>query len=448
MQAPAKKRVYKKKAASTAMVTMGRVYGRGAYSYNRPGPWGTYGRILGAAAGKGVAGPAGQLLGGKLGSYAHYIGKIFGSGDYVTAANAVKQNVLVNEGQIPQFVGSKDAIRVRHREFIGDIISSGTANTFQIQGFAINPGVSATFPWMSAVCGATFQQYRTNGMVFEFRSMSADALNSTNTALGTVIMATDYDSADAAFTTKSQMENTEFGVSCKPSSCMLHAIECAPRLTTATELYVRGQAAPSGTDIRLYDWGKFYIATAGCQGTNVNLGELWVSYDITVFKAIQQIPGYLVPTAHYQLDGTTWGGAPGLIALAGNTGKDNIGLTLAVNYCQWPLTIPVKSVWMVQLLGLGTATVGAGTIAAAGSGGIAAYSNFLLANAAVSTQTPSPAPSSTQALQQVVTYVIYNGGGTVAVPPKLTFSFTGGVALSAYGNGCDLVVTMVNGGLF
>lgn len=143
-------------------------------------------------------------------------------------------------------------------------------------------------------------------MVFEFRSMSADALNSTNTALGSVVMCTDYDSADVPFSSKQQMENTEFGVSCKPSSNMIHAIECAPKVTTATELYVRARNIPAGTDIRLYDWGKFYIATSGFQGTNVNCGELWVSYDITLIKAIEQPPGYLNNFIDYNLAGTNF----------------------------------------------------------------------------------------------------------------------------------------------
>ena len=62
-------------------------------------------------------------------------------------------------------------------------------------------------------------------MLFEFRTMSADALNSVNTALGQVIMATDYNAANPPFGQKSEMENYEFGQSCKPSESQIHPIE-------------------------------------------------------------------------------------------------------------------------------------------------------------------------------------------------------------------------------
>lgn len=58
------------------------------------------------------------------------------------------------------------------------------------------------------------------GMYLEYRTMSADALNSTNTALGQVIMSAQYNAGNPDFTNKQEMENYEGGVSVKPSqSC-------------------------------------------------------------------------------------------------------------------------------------------------------------------------------------------------------------------------------------
>ena len=51
------------------------------------------------------------------------------------------------------------------------------------------------------------------------------------------------------------------------------------------DLYVRPTLnVPSGSDRRLYDFGNFQIATIGLQGTSVNVGELWVTYEIELFK--------------------------------------------------------------------------------------------------------------------------------------------------------------------
>lgn len=285
--------------------------------------------MIGAYAGapKGI----GSAIGGKLGSYLHYIGKIFGSGDYVTSPNQVRHNaLLVNDAQAPSFSNGVNEVRIKHREFLGDILSSNTPAAFRLQSFPINPGLASSFPWLSQVCGSTWQQYRVNGMVFEFRSMSADALNSTNTALGSVVMATDYDSADALFVSKADMENTEFGVSAKPSSCMLHGIECARSQTSVNEQYIRFSAVPSGKDVRLYDLGNFQIATVGFQGASVNAGELWVSYDISLFKTKGSPPGGVMGFSNISITNATTASPLGASA-AGFTiaagGQDTIGLT-------------------------------------------------------------------------------------------------------------------------
>lgn len=41
-----------------------------------------------------------------------------------------------------------------------------------------------------------------SGLIFEFKSMSGNALNSTNTALGQIIMSAQYDAGNAPFTDK------------------------------------------------------------------------------------------------------------------------------------------------------------------------------------------------------------------------------------------------------
>lgn len=451
---PRKKRA---PAKSTAKYPMSRISGHGDYTqygpfggkrysgsptYNNPGIWGNAGRIAGGLMGKAIGGPAGGAIGSKLGSYAHYIGKIFGSGDYVTASAGVKQNSVQGLGsQVPSF--GTESIRIRRREYIGDIISSPTANTFNIQSFALNPGLAGTFPWMSEVCGNTYQQYRINGMVFEFRSMSADALNSTNTALGSVVMCTDYDSKDAVFTTKQQMENTMFGVSCKPSSCMIHAIECARNQTSVSELYIRSGAVPSGADIRLYDHGRFSVATTGVQGTNVNLGELWVSADFTLLKPITQPPGYGDLMVHYNLSG-----ASGLTPLALDTSVnavqpvfDTIGIDSRTNSTiVMPLNMQQDSYWMVLFLVRGSSTAGAGSPLITASGGLVSGGGFI--NDA-SSGWFTPASITTTVTAGAI--FRYNGSGTLAVPPTITFS-TGSTFPSAVVAG-DLHIWRVNPGV-
>lgn len=253
------------------------------------------GGILGGAAGI-VGGPTGVLVGAEIGTkIGHGVGgligaglgfiggKITGTGDYVMSKYPVSNNNLVNVGEVPQFVNNGMGTVICHREYIGDVITSSNAGGFFNQNLAINPGLTASFPWL-AVVAQNFEEYVVHGMVYEFKSTSADSLNSTNTALGTVIMATQYNSVNGLFTNKQQMENYEFAQSAKPSISQIHAVECARKRTPVTEMFVRSGPVPAGQDPRWSDLGIFQIATVGFPAASVNIGELWCSYCIELLK--------------------------------------------------------------------------------------------------------------------------------------------------------------------
>lgn len=376
---------------------------------------------VGSALGSVLGGPAGGAIGGMLGRGAGAIlSKIFGHGEYqVSNTQGIKENSLVvaNAANIPEFGTGRVAVKFKHREFLGDVISSGTVGAFKINSYSLNPGLNRTFPWLSQVVGSSFQQHRINGMTFEFRSMSADALNSTNTALGSVVMATDYDSPDTEFTSKQQMENTEYGVSCKPSVNMMHAIECARAQTPVSELYIRAFDNPPNTDLRLYDLGRFSIATVGCQAANVNLGELWVTYDIDAFKAIEQPPGYIIPGADYiitqgtadlktSLDADPFGNSskPGYAVI------DQIGLAVGGHTVVFPYSLPPQIQFNVSYICFGDSTaLTLGTVV--GSNGLDCATQYKMDDA-----------TATRAVWTCKAY--YDGTGTAAAPPTLTFAGT------------------------
>lgn len=177
------------------------------------------------------------------------------------------------------------SIVISHKEYIRDIRSGPNFNgkEFHAQSFRLNPGDANTFPWLAQI-SSNFQQYRFEGLCFHFKSMSGDALTSTNTALGSVIMSTIYDAVQESPTSKQEMENTEYAQSIKPSQTATHFIECAKSKSTLTELYVNQNPTKQKGDPRFYDFGKFTIATEGMQAANTVLGELWVSYQIRLFK--------------------------------------------------------------------------------------------------------------------------------------------------------------------
>jgi len=215
------------------------------------------------------------------------IKKITGSGDYVIGGKP-QYNVLMNDDQVPSFKKSeRGAVTVTHREYIKDIVSSVTPNTFQIEQFRIQPGNTSTFPWLSGMA-QNFRSYKIEGLVFEFRTMSADAIASTNISLGSVVQAVNYQVIDPPVTAKQVLEQFNGAISAKPSQSSLCAVECSRNDEIVGRLAVRygGIQPDTDTDLRFSDFANYYIATTGLQGTSVNVGELWVSYSITFFDQV------------------------------------------------------------------------------------------------------------------------------------------------------------------
>jgi hypothetical protein len=157
---------------------------------------------------------------------------------------------------------------------------------------------------LSTIAGS-YQAYRFKGLLIEFCSRSADALNSTNTALGTVILATNYNVLRPNFASKQEMEASEFCSSSKPSMSVIHPIECAPGEAPLEHLYVRTAVVPAGQDARFYDLGNFQFASVGMQASAV-IGEIWVTYDVELIKPRlpSQIPGAAAFTWAYRVSST------------------------------------------------------------------------------------------------------------------------------------------------
>lgn len=236
---------------------------------------GMYGGPLGAAVGAGLGGGAGSEL-----------ARITGMGDYSVRNNSLyRKGEAIQPGQvIPSFGVGNNVTRIRHREFIQDYLTPSTPSAFSNTTFTINPGNVICFPWLSAVA-ANYQQYKFNGLLFEFRTMTSEV--TAGGAMGTVIMATNYDVNDSAFADKLHMENSQYAISAKPSSSILHTVECAPNLTATKLLYVRNASSSTTatSDNRFFDLGLFQMASTGLSATaGTALGELWVTYDVSLFK--------------------------------------------------------------------------------------------------------------------------------------------------------------------
>lgn len=244
----------------------------------------------------------GNFLGqGDLGAMAgEGLAKLFGHGDYVVKGNSLMGSVPAGNTPVNFSRDGRRGTRITEREYLGDIFSgdlSGTSSQFTSVSFPLNPASQATFPWLSRTAEA-FEQWEPHGIVFEFISTSSE-FNGTSQALGTVIMATDYDVLDVPYPNKALMENADYACSTKPSQTLMHGIECDPTERVTKLMYTRPTNDSAVGDIRFADLGNFQIATVGCSTAGARLGELWISYDLTLYKKQLNVQGFNYRAAHW-----------------------------------------------------------------------------------------------------------------------------------------------------
>lgn len=238
------------------------------------------GKTLGALVGTKLG--LGPTLGSALGNLAQGgLARLFGKGDYT--GFEVERNSLViprHADSVP-LIGTQDGmIRVRHREYLQDIISS---IPYVQTALVIQPTNGACFPWLTTLA-TVFEQYRIMGMVFEYKSLASTA-NNTALGLGSVMMATQYNTAIGTFANKRQILNHYFGCSTVPYRDLVHPIECKEMYDPLKLYFTRppGVEVPN-RDTRFEAFGNFMIATQGMPTNGQSIGELWVSYDIMLVK--------------------------------------------------------------------------------------------------------------------------------------------------------------------
>lgn len=221
----------------------------------------------------------------------------------------------------PRVSFEKGEMVISHSEYVGELISGSAATTIQpftSQVYQINPGNLALFPWLSSLA-INFQMYEFVKLIVEYRPLVSDSATTTTsgalTSMGSVIMATQYDSVLGPYINKNTMENSDYSVSCKPSEGCMMAIECQPKFNPLGVLYVNGavgntavaltgsNANPTNTDVRFQDLGLVQISSnliPTQSGVSIDLGEIWVHYEVKLLKP--QLNGGLtnVLTAHYQ----------------------------------------------------------------------------------------------------------------------------------------------------
>lgn len=245
----------------------------------------------------GLSRTVGQILGQLVGhpqlgaSAGQIFGQVTGLGDY-----KVNKNSLV-AGQGPPMFRPGAKSRIAHREFIGEI--KGSVD-FNLTTYPVNPGSALTFPWLSGIA-TQYESWKPHGILFEFKTTSGTAVGSTNTALGVVIAASNYNVLENSYASRREMEQAIFSTSTVPCANMLHPVECDPRDNVLDHMFVKTSSSDD-RDLRFQDLANFQIATEGMQVDSKTVGELWVTYDIEFEKPRHRVAEGGM--AHYAFEST------------------------------------------------------------------------------------------------------------------------------------------------
>lgn len=239
---------------------------------------------------------------------------------------------------------------LEHSEYFCDLFSNNPATTESQYQWLVNPGNYGIFPYAAQIAQA-FQQYEFEYLIFEFRSTSALALNSTNTQLGLVAARAEYNPTQTLDANTGIMLNSYGKIQSSPASSWKFRFSVAnhEKLIRSTNLgpgplnVAGGPTQPSVTnyglqaneDIRMYDQGWFAVFVSNLQSATVNIGQMWVHYKVRFFRSIltRQI-GFSVFGSEYILRGTVASATPlGTTAAqpgnAAGTGVDSIPVLIA-----------------------------------------------------------------------------------------------------------------------
>lgn len=250
-------------------------------------------KIGGKSAGGAIGGAVGKLFGdtaGKVGEFAgdlfhRGIKSIFGIGSYQLRSAALHDiareplqsgQSLLMSGTLPLFNSKTNSNTIRHEERVGDIYGSAG---FKLQHWRVNPGVSATFPWMSSLA-RMYSQYRIVGMIFSTKTiLGPDAVGGSN-VLGQWAIATRYGANTRPPQNYNDICTSEYVRSDNATRNIAGIVECDPSQNAGTpwkEVSLDGAAI---AEQLASDHCCVELATQGfpAELDGKLVGGLWVTY--------------------------------------------------------------------------------------------------------------------------------------------------------------------------
>jgi len=249
---------------------------------------------------------------------------------------------------------------IEEDEYIADINGS---SGFAVSAFPCNPGQAVTFPWGNKIA-QLYEEYNFEMLEFYYKREVSEFATAGTT--GKVMLSFDYDSSDAAPTTKQQVLDTVPHVDGMPCTDTLRlSIDCA-RIRKNPSKFVRPGAQPANTDLKTYDCGNLNVSTFGNAATSA-IGELHVRYRVRFSEPVLEAGLVGSGAVHFSsIAAVTANNFAGAVQQAGAT-PSLTGITLGTNTVIFPANIPGNYYLSFMVAGATSATAnnvssfGAGT---------------------------------------------------------------------------------------
>jgi hypothetical protein len=178
----------------------------------------------------------------------------------------------------PKIQSSAKMTRIVHRELVSTINGN---TTFGVSSFALNPGLSSSFPWLSSIAGS-YEQYRFNRLTFHYVTRAP------TTYIGSILMAPEYYPLDAAPSSEILASQMNGAIEDSPWKDQTITFSCADMFPMGPRKYMRTGTLPTSSDLKTYDAGQLFVCAVTCADTSA-IGKLWVEYDVELH--IPQNPG-------------------------------------------------------------------------------------------------------------------------------------------------------------
>jgi hypothetical protein len=163
---------------------------------------------------------------------------------------------------------------------------NGSVNFDSSQKFVIQPGLAASFPWLS-VEAKQWQQYRFHRLCFRYVTRTSTSEK------GSVILSPDYNPNETPPVTEQEASNTQDAV----EDVVWRNLECKLDTSSMFPIGPRKQIRSVNVagDKSVYDGGRLFICVVG-EDSSDGIGKLWVDYDVEFFVPQSTVSQALGPT--------------------------------------------------------------------------------------------------------------------------------------------------------